>query len=334
MDIRGFRHTIAAAILGLGLTWASMAAWANDFTVRRFPNNPIIRPDMLPGEDGKNINGPSLIRAPGWLEHPLGKYYLYFAHHAGKYIRLAYADDLAGPWKIYEPGTLKLQETPCKDFSRVDLQHVASPDVIIDEASHQLRLYFHCPVDKDVDGHQQSYVATSRDGLHFDVQAGPFGRAYYRVVRWNGAWYAIGMPGVFFRSADGIHDWTEGPQLWSDDMRHSAVMLDGDTLSVFYTMVGDKPERILHTTIALSPDWSKWKTTPPTDVVAPEMDYEGGLLPLEASKRFILEAPGRQLRDPAIYREDGKTYLLYSVAGEQGIAIAEISPSPEQRAAK
>jgi hypothetical protein len=32
----------------------------------------------------------------------------------------------------------------------------------------------------------------------------------------------------------------------------------------------------------------------------------------------------RQLRDPAIFREDGKTYLLYSIAGESGIAVAEL----------
>ena len=28
--------------------------------------NPIIRPEMLPGSDGDNINGPSLIRVPDW----------------------------------------------------------------------------------------------------------------------------------------------------------------------------------------------------------------------------------------------------------------------------
>jgi hypothetical protein len=31
-----------------------------------------------------------------------------------------------------------------------------------------------------------------------------------------------------------------------------------------------------------------------------------------------------QLRDPAVYEEDGRTYLLYSVAGESGIAMAEL----------
>jgi len=53
------------------------------FSVSRFESNPIIYPDMLglAGELGANINGPSLIRVPDWVERPLGKYYLYFAHH-------------------------------------------------------------------------------------------------------------------------------------------------------------------------------------------------------------------------------------------------------------
>src|SRR5215217_6044065 len=76
-------------------------------TVIRFRENPIIRPEMLPGDDGANICDPSLIRVPDWLEEPLGKYYLYFADHKGGYIRLAYADRLEGPWAVYRAGTLK-----------------------------------------------------------------------------------------------------------------------------------------------------------------------------------------------------------------------------------
>ena len=47
----------------------------------------LIDSDMLPGQDGNNINGASLIKVPDWIENPLGKYYLYFSHHNGKYIR-------------------------------------------------------------------------------------------------------------------------------------------------------------------------------------------------------------------------------------------------------
>jgi hypothetical protein len=32
-----------------------------------------------------------------------------------------------------------------------------------------------------------------------------------------------------------------------------------------------------------------------------------------------------ELRDPAIYEEDGRLYLLYAAAGEQAIAIAELT---------
>ena len=38
-------------------------------TIKRFPQNPILYPDM-DARMGSNINGPSLIRTPGWLENP------------------------------------------------------------------------------------------------------------------------------------------------------------------------------------------------------------------------------------------------------------------------
>ena len=37
------------------------------------------------------------------------RYYLYFAHHKGSYIRLAYGDAVAGPWTVFEPGVLSLE---------------------------------------------------------------------------------------------------------------------------------------------------------------------------------------------------------------------------------
>ena len=55
---------------------------------------------------------PSLIRMPDWIESPLGRYYPYFADHKGRYIRLAYADDLADPWRIHPPGQPALGDTP------------------------------------------------------------------------------------------------------------------------------------------------------------------------------------------------------------------------------
>jgi len=59
-------------------------------------------------------------------------------------------------------------------------------------------------------------------------------------------------------------------------------------------------------------------------VLEPESEYEGADLPLETSVRNWAPERVRQLRDPAIFREGENTHLLYSVAGEAGIAIAEI----------
>jgi hypothetical protein len=40
--------------------------------------------------------------------------------------------------------------------------------------------------------------------------------------------------------------------------------------------------------------------------------------------RGAINVPVNQLRDPCIYEEDGHIYLLYAVAGEHGIAMAEV----------
>lgn len=77
-------------------------------TVTRLLDRPIIAPDTDPSI-GANIQGPSLIRVPDWVPARLGKYYLYFADHKGAYIRLAYADDLRGPWRVHAPGSLQLK---------------------------------------------------------------------------------------------------------------------------------------------------------------------------------------------------------------------------------
>lgn len=286
--------------------------------VKRFPTNPIIRPHL---DDcmGDNINGPSLIRVPDWIRAPLGRYYLYFAHHDGHYIRLAFSDNLLGPWSTVRNGVLPLSET---HFAG----HVASPDVHVDQEAHQIRLYYHgSDTPTDEGGEQSTRVALSADGLHFVAQEAPLGPAYFRVFKWQDYHYALTMPGIFYRSPTGLIPFTQGPTLFSTNMRHTALALDESTLSVFYTNAGDCPERILLSTIDLNLDWLHWTASKPLVVLEPECDYEGGDLPALPSIRGAANLPVCQLRDPAIFREDGRTYLLYSVAGEHGIAAAEIT---------
>jgi hypothetical protein len=303
----------------------------------RLPDNPIVTPASSPTL-GENINGPSLIVVPSWVERPLGRYYLYFAHHSGKFIRLAYADRLAGPWQIHEPGTLRLDETPrCND-------HVASPDVHVDSARREILMYFHCPAGAagSVDiGQQKTFLAVSKDGLHFAAGSEPLGPAYFRVFRWRAFYYAVVRAGAILRSPDPRAAFDAGPALVPADsgriLRHAAVELHGNVLRIYYSWFGDEPERILVSEVRLTSDWSRWRSAKPVTVLGPERDYEGMDRPLEVSRPDEAAGRVRQLRDPAIFREGRRTYLLYSVAGESGLAIAELrercrTPATRRRA--
>lgn len=311
----------------------------------RFEGNPIITAALLPGSDGDNINGPSLIKAPDWLPGKLGTYYLYFAHHKGNYIRLAYADDLKGPWKIYTPGTLQLSETIGRKTSlpeeissaqngvetaNDDIRHLASPDVHVDETKKEIVMYFHTPSVHNGKPGQYSYRATSKDGIHFQADSTVLGESYFRVFEWKGTHYAIARTGEFYRSLDGGHRFASGHnpfkgiQTGENFLRHAAVKVHRNKLLVFYSRIGDTPERIVLSKIDLTDDWSTWTATPSVDIVRPEKDYEGGNLPLTTSRAGLFRGRVRELRDPALYVENDGWYLLYSVAGESGIAIGAL----------
>ncbi len=301
--------------------------------VERLASNPIITPD-LDDAIGANINGPSLLRVPDWLPNPLGNYYLYFAHHQGESIRLAYADELVGPWTVYTPGTLRLEQTPCYN-------HIASPDLHIDEENRRILMYYHGPfvrpqeLDSDplkriypfLEG-QRSLLAVSEDGVNFTSDTEILGPSYFRVFRYpdtSAGWhYALAMPGILFRSRDGRANYEPGPVLFDRDQRHAALLIRDDILYVFYSRAGDCPEHILCATVDLRPDWKEWKASAPFSILEPETEYEGVNLPLEPSQRGAIHEPARQLRDPGIYQEGGQVYLLYSVAGESGLALAEL----------
>jgi hypothetical protein len=276
---------------------------------------------------------------------------LYFADHKGASIRLAYSDDLKGPWKIYEPGALRLEQTglPTKPLALPDnwtpspvltnfappgtpgipeaaieatLPHIASPDVHVDRETKQVIMYYHGLVDLGV---QKSRVAVSSNGIDF-ADLGEFvGPPYFRTFEHDGMTYALTMPGIMYRSADGKSGFERGPMLFSLTQRHTAVLTRGDTLYVFWTRVGDAPERIYMSKIDISGDWTNWLVSETREALRPEREWEGADLPVEPSYRSAINLPVNQLRDPALFEEDGKTYLLYAVKGEQGIAIAEIN---------
>jgi len=316
--------------------------------VERLLDGPIITPATHPSI-GENIQGPSLIRVPDWVKAPLGRYYLYFADHKGTYIRLAYADAPTGPWTVHAPGSLQLADShfltappPVSDALRTKLlarheasgekrphdpiteattPHIASPDVHVDHDRRKIVMYFH---GLEEAGRQATRVALSDDGIAFDALPELLGRTYFRVFRHDGATYAMSMPGQFYRSEDGLTGFVEGPRLFNPNMRHAAMLIRDGLLHVFWTQVGEAPERILLSTIDLAADWTEWKDSDPVELLRPEFDWEGANAPLEPSVRSTAYGHVNQLRDPAIFEEDGRIYLLYAVAGEAGIAIAEV----------
>ncbi|MGI9522915.1 MAG: hypothetical protein ACR2PG_14850 [Hyphomicrobiaceae bacterium] len=288
--------------------------------VDRIGDGPIIFPHM-DRRMGDNINGPSLIKVPDWISEPLGKYYLYFAHHDGQYIRLAYADSVIGPWRTHEPGVMPIERSRFRG-------HIASPDVHVDHRARQIRMYFHgADLPTGEGGSQSTRLALSKDGIFFDEQSEVLGQAYMRVVQLGSWYYGLAMPGVIYRSRDGLTNFEVGSTLFAPDTRHSALLLWGDRLFVFYTRVGDVPEHIRMSEIRLSPDWLGWRAERSVAVLMPEKKFEGACLPLRPSVRGLARDPMHELRDPAIFSGERETYLLYSVAGEKGIAIAHLSLS-------
>ena len=351
------RHAILLAMLGAlpslfphpprGLEPALLA---QSIRVTRLAQNPLITVDSSPSLGG-NVNGPTVIRVPDWIERPLGRYYLYFANHRGDFIRLAYADAVTGPWKVHEPGVLHVRDTA---FYRLqpDLRtfggfstHLASPEIFVDEARKRIVLWSHgwwtngerWPNDPamarawaDRNGYGQfTQAAESSDGLHFEARPALTKDSYLRVFQYGGYFYGMSRLGQLSRSPGplatfetGGNPFRDGP--YANRVRHVSLLLRDQRLLVFFTAIGDAPERMLLSTIDLADDWTRWRATPPVDVLQPETDYECASLPVAPSEVGDVETRVRQIRDPFLFRDDNRTLLFYSTCGEQGIAAAEI----------
>ncbi|HUR35575.1 MAG TPA: hypothetical protein VM032_17350 [Vicinamibacterales bacterium] len=302
---------------------------------------------------GGNVNGATVIRVPAWIERPLGTYYMYFANHMGDFVRLAYADALTGPWRIHEPGVLHVRDTafyrdqPDPAETRADFYtHVASPELLIDTERKRLVMWTHGwwtagerwpaqPAAARAWARQKGYgqytqAAESGDGLHFSARPAITRASYLRVFRRGGSLYAVSRLGAVSRTADPLAAFEPGPNLFAGSrhagrVRHVALVVRGDRMLVFFTGIGDAPERVLMSSVDLAGDWTTWKASDPVDVLAPEMAYECSDLPNEPSEAGDIDKPARQIRDPFIFEDQGRAYLFYSTCGEQGIAAAEIA---------
>lgn len=342
---RGFA-LIVAAIAAAGI------ARAQGITVKRLPQNPLVTVNSS-ATLGTNVNGPTVIRVPDWVERPLGRYYMYFANHMGEFIRFASADAVAGPWKIHAPGVLHVRDTamyrpqPDPQRARDDFYtHIASPDILVDEGRRRFVMWFHgwwtngerWPDDPaearawaQARGYSQfTQVAESTDGIRFEARPAITRAPYLRVFRRGDYYYGVSRLGRLSRATDPLASFELGPNPFRDGryagrVRHVALVPRGDTLHVFFTAIGDAPERVMWSTITLTGDWMAWRASYPVEILRPEVAYECVNLPEAPSEAGDIAVPVRQLRDPFIFEDGARAYLFYSICGEQGIAAAEIT---------
>ena len=323
--------------------------------VARLKENPLVT-TRTSKSLGSNVNGPTVIRVPDWVKNPLGRYYMYFANHMGEFIRLAYADAITGPWKIHEPGVLHVRDTAMsrpgpdpKETLDDFYTHVASPEILIDREQRRIVMWFHgwwtngerWPADpaaarawaQKSGCSQFTQAAVSTDGLQFDSEPAITRTPYLRVFQHEGYYYGVSRLGRLSRSKDPLASFEPGPNPFRDGpyagrIRHVALVKRGTRLHVFFTAIGDTPERVMLGAIDLAGDWSSWRASPPVDVLQPETAYECTNLPNAPSEAGDIAIPVRQIRDPFVFEEGGHVYLFYSICGEQGIAAAEITGLP------
>lgn len=327
---------------------------AQPITAVRFERNPLITVKTSPSL-GSNVNGPTVIRVPDWIDGRLGRYYMYFSNHMGEFIRLAHADALTGPWHIHEPGVLHVRDTaffrpqPDPPEALADFYtHVASPDVLVDHERRRLVLWVHgwwtngerwpgelsaARAWAKTHGYAQfTQAAASTDGRRFTVAPSLSRHSYLRVFEHDGRLYGVSRLGLLSRTpgSDPLASFDAGPNPFRDTtyagrVRHVALVRRGDRLHVFFTAIGDAPERILVSTIPLTGDWTTWRASPPMEVLRPEAPYECADMAVMPSAPGDIDRPVRQLRDPFVFEEDGRAVLFYSTCGEQGIAAAELT---------
>ena len=161
--------------------------------------------------NGGNINGPSIIRVPDWIPiservHPSAQYYVYFGNHRGDDIRMAWSDSLTGTWTLFNVsggsgplnndrawgvdgnntgtqtplhGVLTMVGNRITSLTNPDFlvsDHVASPEVIVDNVNQRLVMNVHGTTQflaqPGQGTGQRSFVTTSKYGLDFNPDNG------------------------------------------------------------------------------------------------------------------------------------------------------------------
>ncbi len=291
----------------------------------------IFDPKIIPKNQRKSICNPCLIKTPTWFKNKLGKYYLYFADHKGKFIKLLYSDHLDKGWKFFNKKILQINTKTKYDA----FNHIASPEVYINNNEKKIYMFTHSHSRSKIG--QWTYLSLSKDGLSyiskFDQPLAPF---YFRLFKYKKYYYGIVKGGDLWRSKNIDTKYTQCQNLLSKkksastlhnknrSIRHLGILREKENLYCVFSRIGDCPERIFYTKFHLSKNYSDWKFQKIKEILRPTFPYEGSNLKLKKSKPGDAPKAENALRDPYLFKNKNKTYLIYCVKGEKNFALSEI----------
>ena len=102
----------------------------------------------------------------------------------------------------------------------------------------------------------------------------------------------MAIPRVVYRSFDGFTDFEQGSTSFDSNMRHCALWKNDDELHVFWSRVGNAPERIYVSRIALKGNWMDRTATEPLELMRPEKSWVGAAASLVPSQRSFSKGGG------------------------------------------
>jgi hypothetical protein len=234
---------------------------------------------------------------------------------------MAYSNEITCNYKIYESGVFNLSQVTTNTSKP---NHLASPDVIVDNKNQQIIMYFHCPYNNKCTN-QSTFYAISTDGINFVMQNENIIYPYFRYFCHDENEYGIAMNRTQNSSYTSLMKRNKLNKNFEEicrilpNSRHACIFKIYDKLFVLYSIVGDCPEHIYICELVID---KTIETKNETSLIMPKLDYEHFNNVPKKSTYGMSHNAMCQLQDPYVYIENNIIYVLYVVAGEKGIAIS------------
>ena len=306
----------------------------------------LLTPIIAPKESCPNQNSPSPVRPRRWMHPDLQKYpiVIYYSSHVsrglsggGGFIQVlgGSSSKECSAWTKVNI-TLDLPQTICNS--------VHSPYITVDDDQQRLYMYAHGHHCTGLGGKQPTLVLHSHDGVSWDIKDAHnvlLEELFYLTspVNYKGEYYALAKTqespegSVMLLQSQSLEGpFVKGPIL-ARGVRHCDVHIVGSVIYVFFTMIGDAPERILLATIDLaqgSP--TSLHFLPGPTVLTPTYSHEHGNSTIAPSKMGPGSCtPLSELRDPHFLPDENMSNgilsgsLFYTVQGERAFALARVS---------